>query len=300
MGDDLGRLATEQANPSFADLDTRPTLELVVLMNDGDAGVAAAVRGAAGAIATAVDEIADRVGAGGRLVYVGAGTAGRIASVDAAECAPTFGIAADVVVAVVAGGPAALTDAREGDEDDASAAVSALTTLGVGPADAVVAVSASGRTPYALGAVRHARTVGALTVGVSCNAGCELSGEVDVAIETPVGAEFIAGSTRLKSGTAQKLVCNTLSTLVMVRLGRTFGGWMAGVRADNHKLRARARRILVEAAGVDDDEAGRLLEETGGDTRVALVMALADVPAAEAVGRLAASGGRVRQAIQIR
>lgn len=297
MSDDLTRLATEQVQPGFADLDMRPTLELVQLMNDADASVALVVRSAAGQIAAAVDGIAARLADGGRLVYAGAGTAGRIAAVDAIECGPTFGIGPDVVVAIVAGGGAAFLDAREGDEDDPAAAVSALESLGLCAADALVSISASGRTPYAVGAARHARSVGALAVGVVCNTGAELSGEVDIAIEVPVGPEFIAGSTRLKSGTAQKLVLNMLSTLVMVRLGRTYGGWMVGVQGDNNKLRARARRILVEAAGVTDAAADTLLENAAGDTRVALVMSLAGVSAEQAVSRLAAAGGRVRDAL---
>jgi N-acetylmuramic acid 6-phosphate etherase len=298
MTDDLGRLSTEQAQPGFEDLDTRGTLELVELMNDYDTTVAATVRAASGAIAQAVDAIAAKLAAGGRLVYVGAGSAGRIAALDAVECAPTFGVARETVVAVVAGGDAAFTDPDEGDEDDPAGATAALDSLQLSPADAVVSISASGRTPYAISAARYARSRGALVVGVVCNVGVPLSREVDIAIETPVGHEFIAGSTRLKSGTAQKLVCNTISTLVMVRLGRTYGGWMVGVQASNTKLRARARRILVEAAGLSDEQAGLLLEQTAGDTRVALVMTLAGVPAGEAVTRLAASGGRVRDALR--
>jgi N-acetylmuramic acid 6-phosphate etherase len=267
-------------------------------MNDCDAAVAPAVRSAADALARAVDGIAERIAAGGRLVYIGAGTAGRIAALDAVECVPTFGIARETVIAVVAGGDVSFRDPDEGDEDDPAAAISALESLRVSSADALVSISASGRTPYAVAAAAHARSVGALVVGVVCNTGTPLSREADIAIETPVGPEFIAGSTRLKSGTAQKLVCNTLSTLVMVRLGRTYGGWMVGVQATNSKLRARARRILVEAAGVSEDEAATLLEETRGDTRVALVMALAGVPASEAASRLAESGGRVRDALR--
>ncbi|MEP7056012.1 MAG: N-acetylmuramic acid 6-phosphate etherase [Actinomycetota bacterium] len=297
MPDDLGRLATEQARAGFQDLDTRPTRELVELMNDSDATVAAAVRTAGGSITQAVDAVAARLAAGGRLVYIGAGTAARIAALDAVECAPTYGVSRETVVAVVAGGDAAFTNPDEGDEDDPAGAIAALQALHLCAADAVVSLSASGRTPYAVSAATYARSVGALVVGVVCNTDAALSAVVDIAIETPVGPEFIAGSTRLKSATAQKFVCNTLSTLVMVRLGRTYGGWMVGVQANNGKLRARARRILVEAAGISEEQAAALLEETGGDTRVALVMSLAGVSAGEAVNRLTASGGRVRDAL---
>ncbi|MEO6712754.1 MAG: N-acetylmuramic acid 6-phosphate etherase [Mycobacteriales bacterium] len=298
MTDDLTRLQTERDRPGFEDLDMRPTLALVELMNDDDATVASAVRSVSKEIATAVDAVASRLAHGGRLIYIGAGTAGRVAALDAVECAPTFGVPREMVTAVVAGGVDAFTNPSEGDEDDPDAAVAALTALGVTAADAVVSISASGRTPYALAGARYARSVGALAVGIACNSGAELSAEVDIAIETPVGPEFIAGSTRLKSGTAQKLVCNTLSTLVMVRLGRTYGGWMVGVQANNDKLRARARRILVEAGGISDAEAARLLAEAGGDTRIALVMSLAGVSATDAVVRLEAAGGRVRDAVR--
>lgn len=297
MPDALASLATEQSRSGFADLDTRPTLELVQLINDDDALVSAAVRSAAGQLARAVDAITERLETGGRLLYIGAGTAGRIAALDAVECAPTFGVDPRTIVAVVAGGDAAFSNALEGDEDDPLAAVIALDALSLSAADALVSISASGRTPYALAAARHARSIGALTIGVACNSGAELSREVDIAIETPVGPEFIVGSTRLKSGSAQKLVCNTLSTLVMVRLGRTYGAWMVGVQANNDKLRARARRILVEAAGVSEDVAAELLDQSGGDTRVALVMTLAGVSAGAAADRLAAAGGRVRDAL---
>ena len=297
MAEQLSGLATEAARAGREDLDTRGTLELVTLMNDEDAAVSGCVRAASAAIAEAVDAVAARLAGGGRLIYLGAGTAGRIAALDAVECGPTFGIEPGTVIAVVAGGDAALKDAREGDEDDSAAAVASLQSLDLSAKDALVAVSASGRTPYALEAARYARTVGALAVGLSCNAGSALSAEVDIAIETPVGPEFIAGSTRLKSGTAQKLVCNTLSTLVMVRLGRTYGAWMVGVQANNEKLRVRGRRILVEAAGIPETEAEVLLDLAGGDTRVALVMSLGGVSTEVALRRLNAARGRVRDAI---
>jgi N-acetylmuramic acid 6-phosphate etherase len=294
---EFDQLSTEQARPGFDDLDLRSTLDLVLLMNDDDAAVAGAVRRAAEQIAAAVDAIAARLEGGGRFISIGAGTAGRVAALDAVECAPTFGVDPGVFVAILAGGPAAFLDANEGDEDDGGAAVAALAAAGLTARDVVVSISASGRTPYAVEAARHAREVGALVVGVVCNADAELSRVADIAIETPVGPEFVTGSTRLKSGTAQKLVLNMLSTLVMVRLGRTYGSWMVGVQATNAKLRARARRILVEATGLEAAEVAGLLADAGGDLRTALVMALASVDADEARSRLAASGGRVRAAV---
>jgi N-acetylmuramic acid 6-phosphate etherase len=295
--DGLARLATEHARPDFVDLDQRPTFELVQLMNDADASVAGSVRGASAAIAEAVDGIAARLASGGRLIYVGAGTAGRVAALDAVECGPTFGIDPDTIVAIIAGGPAAFVDALEGDEDDAQSGARELAARGVAALDAVVCISASGRTPFAIAAAKLARATGALAVGVSCNVQAGLSAEVDIAIEVDVGAEFIAGSTRLKCGTAQKLVLNMLSTLSMVRLGRTYGNWMVGVQANNDKLRARARRILVEATGMDDAAAAELLERTDHDVRTALVMALTGVDINEARSRLAATGGAIRAAL---
>ncbi len=295
--DGLARLATEHALGDFVDLDQRPTLELVQLMNEFDATVAGAVGAAATSIADAVDAVAARLAGGGRLIYVGAGTAGRLAAMDAVECGPTFGIAPGTVIAIVAGGEAAFSDALEGDEDDEQAAAEALAARGVSSQDAVVSISASGRTPFAIGAARYARSIGAFSVGISCNVDAELSSEVDAAVEVQVGPEFIAGSTRLKSGTAQKLVLNMLSTLVMVRLGRTYGNWMVGVQANNDKLRARARRIVVEATGMSESAAATLLESTDHDVRLALVMALTGVDADEARSRLAATGGAVRAAL---
>jgi N-acetylmuramic acid 6-phosphate etherase len=294
---EFDRLSTEQPPPGRADLDLRTTLDLVLLMNDDDAAVAGAVRAAASPIAAAVDAVADRLGSGGRLITVGAGTAGRVAALDAVECPPTFGVDPGIFVAILAGAPAAFTDASEGDEDDGDAAVNALAALLVSPQDAVVAVSASGRTPYAVAAARHARAAGALVVAVVNNEGSELARSADIAIEVLVGPEFIAGSTRLKSGTAQKLVLNMLSTLAMVRLGRTYGSWMVGVQANNDKLRARARRILTDVTGLGAEEATARLADADGDLRTALVMVLAAVDADEARRRLAATDGRVRAAV---
>jgi N-acetylmuramic acid 6-phosphate etherase len=232
----------------------------------------------------------------GRIIYVGAGTAGRMGVLDAAECGPTFN-AADKVVALMAGGPQAITKPKEGAEDDAAAGADELLALGVGPADAVVGISASGRTPYVLGALGAARDAGALTVGLSCHPGSLVSAAADHAVEVVVGPEVIAGSTRLKAGAAQKLVLNTISTVVMVRLGRTFGNLMVDVRAGSEKLVDRARRIVVTAAGVTPAEAAAALEAADGEVKTAIVSLLAGVDAAAARRRLDQSGGIVRRAL---
>src|SRR5581483_9051007 len=263
-GGDLGGLVTEQVRPELADLDLRPTQELVRLMASEEAAVAAAVRRAAPAIAPAIDAVVARLTdrPDGRIVYVGAGTAGRMGVLDAAECGPTFN-AADKVVALMAGGAGALTTPKEGAEDDAAAGAAELRALGVGPSDAVVGISASGRTPYVLGALSAAREAGALTVGLSCQPGSLVSAAADHAVEVVVGPEVIAGSTRLKAGAAQKLVLNTISTVVMVRLGRTLGNLMVDVRAGSEKLVDRARRIVATAASCSPAEAAAALDAAG-------------------------------------
>lgn len=291
----LGHLSTEGARPERAEIDRLPTAELVALMNDDDRAVPEAVGAAADAIAAAVDAIAARLERGGRLIYAGAGTAGRIGVLDASECGPTFNT--DRVLGVIAGGQVAVSEASESAEDHAEDGARALAGLGVGEADAVVGVSASGRTPYVLGAIAHARDAGALTVGLACNAGSELSAAVELPIEVLVGPEFIAGSTRLKAGTAQKLVLNMLSTLTMVRLGKTYGNLMVDVRVTNAKLRDRARRIVEQAAGVDAAAAAEALDAAGEDAKLAVAMLRGGLTADEARARLAAAGGHLRRAL---
>lgn len=295
---DLGALVTEGVRPELSDLDLRPTQELVRLMASEEAAVAAAVRRAAPAIAAAIDAIVARLTERpeGRIVYVGAGTAGRMGVLDAAECGPTFN-AADKFVALMAGGADAVTKPKEGAEDDPSAGAAELLALGVGPADAVVGISASGRTPYVLGALGAARDVGALTVGLSCQPGSLVSAAAEHAVEVVVGPEVIAGSTRLKAGAAQKLVLNTISTVVMVRLGRTLGNLMVDVRAGSEKLVDRARRIVVTAAGCTPAEAAEALAAADGEVKTAIVCLLAGVDAATARRRLEESGGAVRRAL---
>ncbi len=287
---------TEGGRAELADLDLRPTEEIVRLMAAEERTVAAAVERVAPALAAAVDAIAARLGAGGRLIYVGAGTAGRLGVLDAAECGPTFGTG-DRVLALLAGGEGAVTRPKEGAEDDAAQGAADVMALGIGPADAVVGISASGRTPYAISAVRAARNVGALTVGLSCQPSSLLSAAVEHPIEVVVGPEVIAGSTRLKAGSAQKLVLNTISTAVMVRLGRTYGNLMTGVSRGSEKLADRARRIVAEATGLPPAEAAAALERAGGEVPTAIVAALAGVEVAEARRRLEEAGGSVRRAV---
>jgi N-acetylmuramic acid 6-phosphate etherase len=288
---------TERRATELADLDLLPTRDLVELINDQDARVAPAVRAASESLAAAIDAIVARVEAGGRIVYVGAGSSGRLAVVDAAECGPTFGVSADRVVALIAGGAAAHAAAQEAAEDDADAGAADVVEAGVGPSDAVVALSAGGRTPYTLGAARAARAAGALVVGVACAEGSDLGAAADHEIVAPVGPEVIAGSTRMKAGTAQKLILNTISTVTMVRLGRTYGNLMVDVVASNAKLRERARKAVALATDASDDEVAAALTAAGGDAKVAIVSLLLGIDAAAARSRLESVGGAVRRAV---
>ncbi len=289
---------TEAARADHADLDLRSSAELVSLMSAQDATVPWAVAAAGDEIAAVVDEIVERMPRGGRLIYVGAGTSGRIAAVDAAECESTFSMPAERVVALVAGGATASALEQEAAEDDAGAGSRELAQLAPGPHDVVIGISASGRTPYVLGAVRAARDTGSLTVALVCAPGSELASLADRAIEVVVGPELVAGSTRLKAGTAQKLVLNTLSTVSMIRLGKTYGNLMVDVAATNEKLRERVRSIVRVATGAEAEQADDALEAAGGSAKVAIVSLLAGVDAAAARERLASSHDNVRAALQ--
>jgi N-acetylmuramic acid 6-phosphate etherase len=281
----------------LTDVDLLPTRALVERINDEDAGVAPAVRAAAGELAAAIDAIVARLEGGGRLVYVGAGSSGRLALVDATECGPTFGIPPEQVVVLIAGGAAAQAAAQEAAEDDADAGAGDVAGARVGASDAVVALSASGTTPYTIGAARAARAAGALVVAVVCAEGSELGAAADHDVVAVVGPEVIAGSTRMKAGTAQKLILNTISTATMVRLGRTYGNLMVGVVASNAKLRARSRDAVAVATEASADEAYAALEAAGGDAKVAIVSLLLGVGAAAARDRLDRAGGAIRKAV---
>jgi N-acetylmuramic acid 6-phosphate etherase len=293
----LDDLVTEARPAAAADYDLSSTAELVELMNREDATVASAVGSAKEAIAAAIDGIVSRLARGGRLIYAGAGSSGRIAALDAAECESTFSTEPGQVVALVAGAALASPPEQEAAEDDAEAGAAELGALGVGEADVVVGVSASGRTPYVLGALRAAADAGALTACVVAVPGSELGRLVEHEIAAVVGPEFLAGSTRLKAGTAQKLVLNTISTVSMVRLGKTYGDLMVDVNATNEKLRERVRRIVQQAAGVPAEEADRALTAAEGSAKVAIVSLVAGVDADTARARLDEAGGRIRLAV---
>lgn len=295
----LDNLITEQRNPVSEGIDARSTLEILEIINREDQKVPFAVAREIPQIARAVDAIVERIRRGGRLFYIGAGTSGRLGVVDAAECPPTFQVPPDLVQAILAGGEAALARATEASEDDPQAGARDLLARGFRASDSLVGIAASGRTPYVLGAVRLARQLGALTIGLSCNPDSALAREVDIPITPVVGPEIIAGSTRMKAGTATKLVLNMISTTVMIRLGYVYGNLMVNVRPVNSKLAARARRIIRIAAGVSEHEAAQLLEQAGGDVRVAILMARRGLPRQQAEQLLAEAGGRLSVALQL-
>jgi N-acetylmuramic acid 6-phosphate etherase len=290
--------ATERPNPATEDIDRRTTGEILALMNEADASVPAAVRPVLPQIERVVDEIVARWRRGGRLFYFGAGTSGRLGVLDASECPPTFGSPAELVQGFIAGGDVALRRAVEGAEDSAARGAEDVGAAGVGAQDVVVGLAASGSTPYVAGALQAARERRAFTVSLVCNRGAPLSRLADVAIEVEVGPEVIAGSTRLKAGTAQKLILNMLTTASMIRTGKVFGNLMVDLAATNQKLRRRAQRIVAAVAGIDEPAAGRLLKSTGYRVKPAILMAHRGVSAAEAEARLAAADGILRRAIE--
>jgi N-acetylmuramic acid 6-phosphate etherase len=294
----MERLLTEQPNPASEYIDALPAEAILEIMNAADAGVAAAVGRDVPRIARAVEAIAAALERGGRLVYIGAGTSGRLGVLDAAECPPTFGVAPELVRGIIAGGEAALARAVEASEDDPEAGARDLTAAGFGPGDALVGISASGRTPYVLGAVAHAHGLGALTCGISCTPDSELSRAVDYPIEPVPGPEILAGSTRLRAGTATKLVLNMISTAVMIRLGHVHGNLMVNVQPRNQKLEDRARRIIQQAAGVPYERAAELLDAAGRSVRTAIVMEKKRVARAEAERLLARARGRISEALK--
>ena len=293
----MDHLQTEARNPASAELDELNPLQLVRLMSAEDAKVIPAVAAQSEAIAKAVEVIAERLKAGGRLVYIGAGTSGRLGVLDASECPPTFNVPQGLVVGVIAGGTSALTRAVEGAEDHPEYAVSDLSAVSLSSKDVLVGIATSGRTPYVLAAVDYARQLGAFTIGLSCNPDSDIIPRVDLAITPVVGPEILSGSTRLKAGTATKLVLNALSTGAMVRLGKTYGNLMVDMRATNEKLRHRTNRIVRETTGLDHNAADELLDRCGRELKTALVSQLASISAEEARERLRKANGRVRDAV---
>lgn len=288
---------TEGIDPRYAQFDQFTTTKMVAAMNEAEAEVPRAIKAVVPAIAAAIDDIAPRMAAGGRLIYVGAGTPGRLGVLDASECPPTFSADPSQVVGLIAGGSIALTTAVEGAEDDRQAGERDAADLGLGPNDTVVGLTASGRTPYVMGAVDAAHAAGALTVGVVSNAESPLSAMVDHAIEVIVGPEVIAGSTRLKAGSAQKQVLNMLSTLTMVKLGKTYGNLMVDVSATNKKLMERAQRLVCELTGVSPDEARQALAACDNKVKCAVVSIIRGVDAATARNILDKTNGFLRPAI---
>lgn len=295
---DVDHLATEGVDDRGATLDRLDVAALVRLMNERDAEIAAAVARARDTITAAIEAIVARMRSGGRLIYVGAGTSGRLGVLDASEVPPTFGTPPELVVGVIAGGPSALVSSSESTEDDEGAGTRDVAALGLRPEDVVVGIAASGRTPYVLGAVRHAASVGALTVGLSCNTGAPLTAAVEHGIEIPVGPEVVTGSTRLGAGTATKMVLNMISTIAMVRLGKTYGSLMVDVRATNAKLRRRALRIVRLAAGVDEATARAALDAADWHAKLAIATLATGLDVERARAVLDRAGGVLRDAIE--
>jgi len=293
----LEKLLTEQSNPASAAIDTLPVEQVLRIINAEDRKVAQAVECEIPAIARAVDAIVAAIENGGRLFYIGAGTSGRLGVLDASEIPPTFSAPPEMVQGIMAGGETALSRATETTEDDPAIGVRDLTARGFTSRDVLAGLAASGRTPYVLGAIAEAKRLGAVTIGICCTPDAELSRAVDIPIAPLVGPEVVAGSTRMKAGTAQKLVLNMLSTATCVRLGYVYGNLMVNVQPKNHKLVDRACRIIAQAAGVTMERAAELLAGSGNSVRTAIVMGTAGVSREEAERRLAACGGRVRQAL---
>jgi len=297
MNEDLGQLNTEAIDSRFSKIDTLSTIELLKLFNDGDKGVAEEVAKVLPKVAEAINEITMRMELGGRLIYVGAGTSGRLGVLDASECIPTFSLEEGLVIGIIAGGDTALRTGIEGAEDVLEGAIEELKKMNFSKKDSLIGIAASGRTPYVVGALKYAKEIGAASIALSCNLNSELSKYADVAIEVDTGAEILAGSTRLKAGTAQKLVLNMISTVSMIKLGKTYGNLMVDLQVSNIKLRDRAIRIIQAATSCDFKRAQEALQESKDQVKVAIVMILLDSSADKALELLKASGSRVRAAL---
>ena len=297
MNEDLGQLNTEAIDSRFSKIDTLSTIELLKLFNDGDKSVAEEVAKLLPKVAEAINEITMRMELGGRLIYVGAGTSGRLGVLDASECIPTFSLEEGLVVGIIAGGDTALRTGIEGAEDVLEGAIEELKKINFSKKDSLVGIAASGRTPYVVGALKYAKEIRAASIALSCNLNSELSKFADVAIEVDTGAEILAGSTRLKAGTAQKLVLNMISTVSMIKLGKTYGNLMVDLQVSNIKLRDRAIRIIQAATSCDFKRAQEALQESKDQVKVAIVMILLETSAEKALELLKASGSRVRAAL---
>jgi N-acetylmuramic acid 6-phosphate etherase len=297
MNEDLGQLNTEAIDSRFSKIDTLSTIDLLRLFNESDKSVAGEVAKVLPKVAEAITEITIRMELGGRLIYVGAGTSGRLGVLDASECIPTFSLEDGLVIGIIAGGDTALRTGIEGAEDVLEGAIEELKKMNFSKKDSLVGIAASGRTPYVVGALKYAKEIGAASIALSCNLNSELSKFANVAIEVDTGAELLAGSTRLKAGTAQKLVLNMISTVSMIKLGKTYGNLMVDLQVSNIKLRDRAIRIIQAATSCDFKRAQEALQESKDQVKVAIVMILLETSAEKALELLKASGSRVRAAL---
>lgn len=294
----LDKLTTESRNKDTLNIDKVSTLEMVKIINNEDKKVALAVENELPQIAEAIDGIVERINRGGRLIYIGAGTSGRLGILDASECPPTYGVSEELVQGIIAGGKEAIFRAKEGAEDSKELAIEDLKNKSLSENDIVVGLAASGRTPYVIGGLEYANIIGSLTISVTCNGDSEVSKVAKISIAPVVGAEVVTGSTRLKSGTAQKLVLNMLSTATMIKLGKVYGNLMVDVKATNEKLVERAKRIVCEATGVEKVQAEKFLTETNFDVKLAIFMILSGLNINEAKEKLSQSKGYIAKAME--
>lgn len=295
----LSKLTTESRNQNTLDIDKVSTIEMVKKINDEDKKVAIAVENELPQIAKAIDATVERMHEGGRLIYIGAGTSGRLGILDASECPPTYGVSEELVQGIIAGGKEAIFRAKEGAEDSKELAVIDLKERNLNKNDVVVGLAASGRTPYVIGGLEYANSIGALTISVTCNAHSEVSKCSNISIAPVVGPEVVTGSTRLKSGTAQKLVLNMLSTGCMIKLGKVYGNLMVDVQSTNEKLVERAKKIVSEATGLTIEESTKVLNETNFDVKLAIFMVLSKLDKKEAKAKLEQSKGYIAKALEV-
>ena len=293
----LEKMTTEQRNPDTMNLDEMTTLQIVTEMNREDAGIPAAIRPHLPEIAKVAQWGAESLSQGGRIFYMGAGTSGRLGVLDASECPPTFGVSADTVVGLIAGGPSAIMKAVEGAEDNRELGAQDLKDHNLAQNDLVIGLAASGRTPYVIGGIEYAKSIGCRTAAITCNEGSAIGKASDCAIDVVVGPEVLTGSTRLKAGTAEKMILNMISTAAMVQIGKSYGNLMVDVVLSNEKLQVRAENIVMQATGVDRETAKRTIASAGGRCKTAITMILADCTKEEAEQRLVQANGHVRKAI---
>lgn len=296
---DLSRLTTERRNPASAHIDSCTTLEMVTIMQQEDSKIASAIEKILPEIARAIDATSQRLENGGRLFYLGAGTSGRLGILDASECPPTYGTDPELVQGLIAGGIPAIFRAQEGAEDNPGLAVHDLKEHGFSAKDVLVGIAASGRTPYVIGGLKYARELGALTIALACSEHAEIAALADIALTPVTGPEVVTGSTRMKAGTAQKLVLNMLSTGTMIKLGKVYGNLMVDVKASNKKLEERAIRIVMEGSGCERQEAEKALKEADGHAKLAILMVVAGVSASEGKALLERTSGHLAAAIRL-